>query len=158
MQHGAEITLHPGRLKHLGFAALCAGFTAIGVFMIRDEAEWAWFVAIVFGLGLAIFLVQLIPGASYLRLSEDGMFVKTLFRTMNYRWDHIEGFGVAKIGRNNMVCFDLRDDAPGSTRGRRFSAALTGIDAVLPDTYGRSAEELVLLLDAWKRGERRLDV
>ena len=157
MQHGAEVTLYPGRFKQLALAGLCGVFTAIGVLMVREDVAVGWFVAGCFALGTLVFLVQLLPGASYLRLTEDEMIFRALFRTTRLRWDHIEGFGTGKIGGNQMVVFNLSDDAPGSKTGRRWSAALTGVDAALPDTYGRRAEDLAQLLTDWKNGNRRFD-
>ena len=49
-----------------------------------------------------------------------------------------------------MVLFDYARSYTRSARARAVASALTGAEAGLPDTYGRSAEELTILLNDWR--------
>jgi len=145
------LLLKPARGQHLLLLATCAAFVAIGVMMIRDGDLSGWFVAGFFGLCVVVFSVNLIPGASYLLLAPEGFRYRSLFRAGNERWRDIERFGVFDAGARTMVGWDYVAGYERHQRGRHFAKRLAGLEAGLPDTYGRSATELAELLDDWRR-------
>src|SRR5882724_3439764 len=158
MPPSPELILYPSRTKHLLFLLLCAAFAVGGVLMIRDDQGWeGWFVVGVFGPGAAIFAVQLLPGASWLRLTPSGFCFCTLFRKSAFiDWASVSPFGVTPISGNKMVVFSTE-------KGRRsrlapVNIALTGETEALPDTYGRSAESLAKLLNEWRERASRSDL
>ena len=101
--------------------------------------------------------MQLIPGASYLRLTESGFTVCSLYRATTYQWSNVVGFGTATVRGNALVVYDFSDTYQAQPRSRRAAKAFMGVEAAIPDTYGHSAEDLARILNEWKSGMRRLD-
>jgi hypothetical protein len=144
-------------MKQLALAVLCAGFSAIALLMIRDGKSFAWFGLVFFGLGVLVFLLQVVPGASYLKLDPDGLTIRSLFRSSFYKWSEIAGFVPGDVGGNRGVVFNFTDDFERHGRLRRLNVELSGAEGALPDTYGLSPERLAQILNEWKIGLRRLD-
>jgi len=142
--------LRPSPWKHLALLAISAGFVAMALFIEPTQSLIAWFTVVFFGLGALVALVALVPGSSYLRLEPHGMSVRTLYRTWHVEWAEIAGFFVAPVGGRNMVCWNYVPGATQNRRGRAVSRAVAGVEAGLPDTYGRSATELAALLNEWR--------
>jgi hypothetical protein len=157
MEVGPELKLRPRRTKHLLLTGVAAAFCGIGLLMIRDGDPRGWFCLAFFSLCALIFLVQLVPGASYLKLDAQGFTVRSLFRSTSYTWSEIVAFAPGRVGGNRGVVFNLTPDSERQRRLRRFNAATLGAEAALPDTYGLSAERLAEILNEWKLGLRRLD-
>src|SRR6266481_8165919 len=110
------------------YLLVCLGFSVIGVFMILDgEGLSGWFVALFFGLGVVVFLAQFWPAASYLKLTPRGFVCCTLFRSWSASWESVSEFYVGRIGGEEKVVFKL-----SGSSGAKF----------LPDTYGRTLQEL----------------
>lgn len=143
-----RLVLYPSRLRWGLMALLCAGFTAIGVFGL-DRHWGAWLVIAVFGGGLLIVLLNLVPGASHLAVDAQGIQLRSLFRTHRFAWTDIAGFGVTRIGMNSYVGFDYAPGYPRHLRLRKVNAGLSGFEAALPDTYGHRSEHLADWLQRW---------
>jgi hypothetical protein len=115
---------------------------------------WGWMGIVFFGLCAALAILQLIPGASFLRLDSTGFTVRSCWRDQFYPWADIEGFGVAKgTGSREWVGFNF---IPGSawavkTRMREFNRTQMGYEAMLPDSYGWSPANLAEALSQWRR-------
>lgn len=143
--------LFPSKGKHLGWALACAAFVVVGVLMILHGDRKGWFVAGVFIPGVLLLLVQLLPGASYLSVDTEGLEFAATFRKKRFAWREIEGFGlytVRQVGLpvGRFVGFNLIPGARKPTKSLTLSKALSGFEAVLPDSYGYKAEELAELL------------
>ncbi len=95
--------------------------------IVDGEGVSAWFVASCFGLCLVVSLAQFWPAASYLKLTLKGFVCRTLFRQWSAGWESVSEFYVGRVGDDQRVIFHR----PGSI-ARKF----------LPDTYGRSPQEL----------------
>jgi len=116
---------------------ICLGFTVIGVFMILEGDGFdAWLVASFFGLGLVVTLAQFWPAASYLKLTPKGFVCCTLFRNWSAGWESVSEFYVGRVGKDERVVFK-----------RSGSSAMK----FLPDTYGRTPQELADLMNDWRR-------
>ena len=94
--------LRPRKRKWALVFLACLAFVAIGSFMLRDPKEAdnrpvTYFFLGFFGLGCLVSLIQFVPGSSFLRLSPEGLDVRTMWRTKVYRWSDIERFGVAEF-------------------------------------------------------------
>lgn len=137
--------------RHLGLLVISLVFVAIGILMVRDGEGIGWFVLGFFGLCALAFAVQMLPGASRLRLDRDGFTVTSLFRSSTVRWSEVSRFFVAQVGGRAMVCWDYAGAVPRSTASRRLSRTLAGVEAGLPDTYGLNAEALAELLEDWRQ-------
>ena len=142
--------LRPSKRKVLLLLAICLSFTAVGVAMLLEgEGLSAWFAASFFGLGLAVSLANLWPGASYLKLTPTGMECRSLFRRWSMPWKAVGEFGVAQARYKKIVVINLSDW--GYPQQADINLWLTGATHALPDTYGLKAEELAKLLNEWRR-------
>ena len=152
-----ELILRPKKFAYLACAVLCAGFAASGFWASARGDQWGWAVATFFSLMLLMFGFQLLPSASYLRLTTEGFWIRSLFRTHHYRWADIARFSVGSVGQYRMVVFNFVEQYPSHRGGRAFAKLLADFENALPDTYGRSPEELAEIMTDWKNGERTLD-
>jgi hypothetical protein len=149
---GNVMELRPSPWKHLALLAISAGFVAGALLVEPANSPLKWFTVAFFGLGVVVALVTLVPGSSYLRLEPDRMSVRTLYRTWHVPWTDVTEFFVAPVGGRGMVCWNYTPESTRQKRGRAVSRAIAGVEAGLPDTYGRPAEELANLLNQWRSG------
>jgi hypothetical protein len=154
MEARLELKLHPKRAKQVALFTVCAAFSAVAFLMVRAGKTAGWLPLALFGLGGFVFALQLLPGASYLKLDPEGLTVQSLFRSSSFAWAEIAGFSPGLV---RGVVFDLVPGSKRQSRLRRFNSAALGAECALPDTYGLSAERLADLLNEWKLGARRLD-
>jgi hypothetical protein len=156
----------PRKGKWMLVLALSAAFVS-GAFLVVNhptspwDRYWAYASIVFFGLGGCVALAQLIPGASYLRLTADGLTIRALWRTRFYRWSDIERFGVAEFttvhrgvpNRHRMVGFDFSASYTGRDRAKLvkgFNRKLTGFEASLSDNYGWDCAELAAHLNRFR--------
>jgi hypothetical protein len=140
-------TLRPRMSSAVWLLLGSLAFVAIGIWMGRDEGWIGYACAAFFALCGLVAVVSLIPGANSLRIDDDGLTCRSLFRRWSVRWGEIDRFFVVET-RQGM--FRVRDlvgwnylPGPGTGgRGRWLSAALAGCEGALPDTYGMKAAEL----------------
>ncbi len=145
-----ELTLRPKRLKYFLFLLVSAAFAGVGVLMVRGGDRVGWAEIALFGSGAVVFCILLLPGSAYLKLDADGFTFCSLFRSHRLRWSEVDSFGVADIGVRQMVAFNFSPLHRGQERMRKISSAIAGYEGALPDTYGRSAEDLAALLNQWR--------
>ncbi|MDP8909480.1 MAG: rhomboid family intramembrane serine protease [Chloroflexota bacterium] len=150
------LTLRPRRLKWILVALGCGGFALL--FLVLLLSAPGLFVA----LGLAFFgpltvvsVWQLVPGAAYLQIGPQGLVLKGPLRTLRHSWDEVEHFQVYEVrtqySTQRFVGFDLRDRVPESQSfWQTLSRGISGVDAGLPDTYGRDPDELAELLQTYR--------
>lgn len=143
-------TLKPNRKKHAFLLVVCLGFSIAGVCMIIDGEPFGWLVTALFGLGVPTLLVNLLPGSAYLKLDPEGMETRTLYRRHFTRWSDVEEFFTRSVRGHRMVCWKYAPGYRAQAGARRFAERIAGAEAALPDTYGRSAEQLAGLLDEWR--------
>jgi hypothetical protein len=148
----AEIVLRPSSLKTILYLAICMAFTAIGVLGVRtDGPVVGWLCLIFFGSGTILFVIQLLPGASYLRLSVDGFTYRSLFRTWpTIPWRDVSDFRTAYVARGaTFVVYD--SNAASRSTLRKINRALVGAtDGISAATYGLKPEELAEVMNAWR--------
>ncbi|MBZ5601760.1 MAG: hypothetical protein LAO79_05590 [Acidobacteriia bacterium] len=140
-----ELVLFPARGKLIAGLIGSAAFAAGGIFMVRDGAAGGWFVALFFAICAATFGAQMLPGASYLRLTRDGFIFCSVFRKSRwYRWAEVSEFRIARgLG---MIVFDV----PFGGELRKWSRSLVGATDGLPDSYGMKPEKQCALLNEWR--------
>ena len=124
MEVGPELKLRPRRTKLLVLTGVAAAFCAIGLLMIRDGDSRGWFCLGFFSLCALIFLVQLVPGASYLKLDARGLTVRSLFRSTSYTWSEIVAFAPGRVGGNPGVVFNLTPEVGMSFEYRWLETTL----------------------------------
>jgi hypothetical protein len=144
------VTLYPSRRKWLLVLAVGAVLAVGGALMIRDGDPKGWFVLIFFVAVALTAAAAMLPGAGALTLDRDGFEVTNLFRHHRTRWQDAAGFTAARIppAHQRFVVFD-HAGASGKLLAS-VNVAIVGHSASLPDTYGRSADELAELMAAWR--------
>jgi hypothetical protein len=94
-------------------------------------------------------VITLLPGASFLRLDENGFDVSRFFRKQIFRWSEVSDFGVWTFRGNCLVVFKAEKSRLNISE--KVNAALAGgRNGYLPDTYGLTAEDLVQIMTAWR--------
>lgn len=141
------VVLYPSRLQFAAYLLLCGAFTEIGILAIRSGEAMGWFVAVFFGAGCVAFAVAMLPGASYLALTDDGFRVRSLFRSHSILWKTVAVFrlGVLSPGRKSVV-FDLAAGEPASWL-RSANRSIAACEGALPDNYGMKPEALAALMN-----------
>lgn len=139
-----------------------AAFISIGVIALikGDSAAWVWVCIIFFGLGIPISILSLLPNANYLLLTPEGFTMKSLFRSMFYKWFDVKGFSVNQLpnisviamwlGIGKMITFDFNDTYTGQQTARSIARGVTGYDAALESGYGMKLDDLCNLMNQWK--------
>lgn len=140
-------TLFPSKVKPL---LLCLGSLAICIVcvLIYREEPIAGAIGIVLsGVVGLVGAIQLLPGSSYLRLTDEGMTFRSLFRSFSYKWWEIADFGIARVGGSRVVGWNFSRFYQGQERLRTVNQALSGFQAALPDSYGMQVDSLKELLN-----------
>lgn len=75
--------------------------------------------------------------------------MSSLYRKWFVRWSDVQLFFPKHIASIKLVCWNYMPGHAEDVGGRNFSARLTGVEAGLPDTYGRSADESIELMNEW---------
>jgi len=154
----------PGRAKLLGMAAGSALLAWGGWSMTYsggDQATKGYVGLVFFVTCCVVFLAQLLPGCSYLRLDSRGFTTSSMWRLTHYPWSKIRRFGVAEIplmdGTRRLVGFELERRAdeplPGSLTGFNRSM-VAGFDSALPDNFGHEPEVLEDLMTRYLKESR----
>lgn len=144
-------TLYPKKTQMVLLFLVCLAFVAGGVLMIREGRGMGWLAAGFFGLGLPVFLIQLLPGSAYLTVDKEGFEFCSLFRKHRLKWSDIAEFGTYTLRQqglavSTMVGFNFAPEYARASKARAFSRALAGFEGGLPDTYGLPAGELAEIL------------
>ena len=114
-----------------------------------------WVGILLFGSGVIVFSLLLLPGSAYLKLDSSGFTLCTLFRAHSTGWYDVDSFQVGRIAGRKMVVFNFSNLHPRQRVLRKLSSALSGYEAGLPETYaGLSAEELAAMLNDWRERAR----
>jgi len=143
--------LRPAPWKMLALLAISAGLVWVAVGFADRSPMIAWACGGFFALCGLVAAVSLVPGANHLRLDENGIELRALFRVTRWHWRDVVRFGPTRVGLHTVVGIDFADHVHAAVRVRRLNRGLTGFDGALPDTYGQRAAVLAARLDAWRR-------
>jgi hypothetical protein len=152
-----ELILRPNRRRYLLLLLSCAGLAA-GALTARKSDPINWIGILLFGSGVIVFSLLLLPGSAYLKLDSSGFTLCTLFRAHSTGWYEVDSFQVGRIAGRKMVVFNFSNLHPGQGVLRKLSSAVSGYEAGLPETYGLSAEELAAMMNDWRERARRSTV
>ena len=142
-----EVTLYPSKAKHVRMHVGLLLFTAGGVWMVSAGEPGGHLVYGVSGLFFILGMIQLLPGASYLKLRDDEFEFGRLFRKHCVKWEDVERFGIWTVSNNSTVGWNYKERVEVSKfvkMNRRL-----GIDDCLGDTYGMKEEELLSLMNKY---------
>ena len=143
-------TYRPRNPKTVLLGLVSLVFVVSGIFMTQDEPVMGSFVTSFFGICLLIFVVQLIPGSTELKLTKEGFEMTSLFRKSTTNWSDVELFKIGYLGRNKTIMFDYVDGHKKHTTGKLIAKGLSGSHGALPTTYGLKATELLEIMNEWK--------
>jgi len=145
------------RLLPLRFAASRLKWTLLFVLSIVFVVGGAWLVSqnafvgygsmVFFGLGTVVAAINLLPNASFLLVDASGFTFTSLFRRHFVSWSDVEKFVPAQLHMKRMVGWNFTPEYRKARRLRIVNTTLAGAEAALPDTYGKSAAELIELLE-----------
>ena len=157
MRNDRELPLHPSRSMHLLLLLVSIGLTLVGVWL-GLEGRWPGYLcAALFGLGIPIVTLQLVPGSSFLRIGEYGFEYAAMCRRHFVRGKDIKEFGILTqrylgLPVGKMVGWNYVPDSGESSTGRPISKGIAGMEAGLADTYGLKADELMaIMVEYWTR-------
>lgn len=140
-----ERVLVPKRLGSLAAIAVFSWFLVRSIQAV-GHAAWAWFSLVFSALCVALGAIQLLPGASFLRVNERGIEVSSLFRRQSYRWAELEGFVARRVGLKLVVTVNFSADSGRPSR-RGLRRLIFGRDYFLPDSYGMAPRQLAAFLN-----------
>ncbi|WP_374711656.1 hypothetical protein [Symbiobacterium terraclitae] len=148
MQIQLPLTLRPNPMKWIFVMVLMAAMAAGGLWLWHEEPLPAS-VAVVFGLlGALAAAVQMLPNASYLRLTPEGFTFCSLFRSHTVAWSDVTEFYVLEHRGNGhkLVGWHYAPHYAHQLTLRIVNDNLIGVEAALPDTYGMDAYALADLM------------
>lgn len=146
----SNLVLRPRKLHFIMLLLGSLVFVAVGVLMMQSgEAFYGFITLSFFGLGIPVFLVGLMPGSSYLKLTSEGFEVCNMYKKYFIKWSEVEFF--MPMEEYEMCVYNFSSTHQQNTTLGNLSANMTGVDAGLPDTYGKSTEELAKIMNSWKQ-------
>ena len=138
---------YPNRMKWVVAALTCAVMTAGGLWIIADGSWFGYIATAFFGLGLIVSLILLLPNSSFLELDASGFLIRNLFRDSRLSWADVDSFEARRVGVRKMVTLKFAPEYNTLPRARAAARIVSGAEGALPDTYGRSAEDLARMMN-----------
>jgi hypothetical protein len=142
--------LRPGIIQPMILGLVSLTFSIGGLMMTHEESLKGWLIALFFGLGLIVSIIQLIPGSTQLTLTKEGFTMTSLFRNHFTKWSDIKTFKIGFLGRNKAVMFDYVDNHQKHKIGKNLSKFIADSHGALPSNYGLKVTALVHLMNQWK--------
>ncbi|HTT06830.1 MAG TPA: STM3941 family protein [Steroidobacteraceae bacterium] len=139
--------LKPRKRRLVWLLVGCAAFVAMSCFVLRKNEPAGYAGMAFFGLGVLVAGVSLLPGSAFLQVTHEGFTYCSLYRRHHTAWHDVKEFRPIIVGTKAMVGWNYNAVANHHLRLRRVSAAIAGVEAALPDTYGMTASDLATLLN-----------
>ena len=141
----------------IGLILGSGAFVAVAILVYDKHPFVAWLCGGFFGLCALVGLVNLHPRAGYLTLRADGFEFASLFRKTFVRWNDVEAFVPIRMSGNKFVAWNYVQGYGAHEKMRRINLSVSGIEAMLPDTYGFTNEELAARMNELRETARRGD-
>lgn len=145
-----EMILRPTKYGAVFTMVASLIFVYAGVRMIEYLPLMGWLTMVFFGICLLVAIIQILPGASQLKLTHEGFEITTLFRSHFTAWEDVSEFRTAYVGIRKMVVFNYSDAHKKFAFAKRLAQVMAGTQAALPDNYGMKAAALAVLMIEWK--------
>ena len=153
-------TLRTSKWKTFMFLIGSLLFVVSSIMLNEQNDIEGWIGTFFFGLCAIVFIIQLLPNSSYLKLTKEGFEEKNLFKTKFTNWNEIDSFRVGYIttqySRQKKIMFDYSNSYEKAKLMRKLSKSLAGNEGSLVDNYGMKVEELINLLNEWKNESKTL--
>jgi hypothetical protein len=152
MDTAKTVVFRPSRGKLLGMLLVSAVFVVVGVFMVRAGQWLGWLPIVFFGLGMAVFALQLLPNSSYIRVGPDGFTVCTMFRVHSCRWGDVGAFKVGRVGTKEIVVFNFSRQYRGPRRLARLNVDVVSAEAAVAaaGTWNVRIDQLADVLNRYR--------
>jgi len=137
------LILKPSKIKSIILILISIGFIYLGIKLLEKNMLIAVLNIFFFGICLIIFVINIIPNSSYLKIDETGIEMKNLFKTTFIPWQAVSGFKTKFIFVNRLVTFTIDEKLLESSK-------MKGKTGAFPDTYGMFAKNLANLLNEYK--------
>lgn len=147
-----RIVLHPSKVKSVSLLLGCIAFVVVGLYLGSTGRWIGYLCSAFFALGIPVGIVQLLPSASYLEIGSDGFTVSSMFRKHFVPWLTVDKFRIVDVtpmspSKTKRVGYDWLHPDGNASRGQEFAKALTEVEGMLPDNYGKKAEELLEIMN-----------
>jgi len=138
------------RRRIMWLAVASGAFVIGGIWELANNQPFSgWLTIIFFGFCFGVALLNLLPKASYLRLSTNGFVMCSSFRRRFYSWQSVGEFSVRKIGRQEMIVFNSEQDSHSKLAGT--NRLFTGGTSAIPFTsYDVPSTVLARQLNEWR--------
>ena len=137
------LILKPRKIKNLFLIITSLGFVILGISLLEKKLWVGVLNIFFFGICLIIFIINMLPNSSYLKIDERGVEMKNLFRITFIPWKAVNGFTTKSIFLKKMVTFNIDENL-------LIASKIKGKTGAFPDTYGMPAENLADLLNEYK--------
>lgn len=137
------LILKPSKIKSIILILISIGFIYLGIKLLEKNILIAVLNIFFFGICLIIFVINMIPNSSYLKINERGIEMKNLFKTTFIPWQAVSSFKTKFIFVNKLVTFTIDEKLLENSK-------MKGKTGAFPDTYGMSAKNLANLLNEYK--------
>ena len=129
-------------------------FVVVGI-VFRDEIPMfmGYAAATLFGLGCIVFLVQLMPGANQLEIGHEGLKFTVLFKETALPWESVGHFYEVTMqdGKTRKVGWHYSPEIINRIEAKQGQPVdMSMPHGVLPENYGKSAQELAELLNTYR--------
>jgi hypothetical protein len=149
------ITYLSSKRRVIGLILGSGAFVAVAIFIYGKHPFVASLCGGFFGLCALVGLVNLHPGAGYLTLRADGFEFASVFRKTFVRWNDVEAFVPITMSGNKFVAWNYVQGYDAHEKMRRINVSVSGVEAMLPDTYGFKHEELAARMNELRETARR---
>ncbi len=152
-----ERCLYPSRRRLLLLVFGCFLWIALTATPARARQPGGAMLSFLCVVGVLMSSVSLVPGTAWLKLNSQGFTVRYWFNDNSYRWSDIKEFrlityrfmGVIPVRRS--VGFKFSESYPKRNVVSRIVGALASFDRNLQDNYGMKAQDLLVLLESYRR-------
>ena len=141
----------PNKYKSIPLIVVSLVFVYLGVIMISEKPLQGWLTSVFFGICLLVFVIQLFPGSTQLKLTPEGFVMTSLFRSHLIRWKDVTRFRTGYLFFTKTVFFNYSERKYQQHSAIKLSKIIAGSDNALPSTYGVKASELAAILNEWKK-------
>ncbi len=149
------VTLYSSRRKWLRLSFTGFLFTVAGTLMVFYGISGGWFFLVVFGVLSIMGFGMLLPGASSLKLDEEGFQTTRFYQRHRTRWQDVRRFETVQQYRSPETIVVYDDLKSPDTPLARLNKVLADHNAFLPDTYGLAGQDLAWLMGQWRERTNR---
>lgn len=115
----------------------------------RDGSAIMWFGVVTSTICSIVFATNLIPGSSSLTLDKGGFEMKQFYYVRRTRWQTVTNINAGNISSSSVKTVQYNDSAFRGWKLAKLETAALGYNAMLPDTYSMTADDLAALMTQW---------